>query len=154
MSELIKYLKENDIVNNYKIFHRRITKDDLTNDDELQIELFERLPNTIIGKRAIYFMFNNINIANDDYCSHCIDDIDQSDKYEMNIFCYIQPLQHMKTAPENQIYMYSFCLHPCEQSNTGQTCCLKFALKINKKNQYDSFDLNERSSITYVIQHS
>lgn len=153
MSELINYLKENNITNNFKIYHKKITADNIV-DGKLQIELFDRLPDTIAGKRAIYFMFNNININEDDHCSFLHNNFELVEARELKYFSYIQQFQHMKTMSNADIFMYTFCLRPTEQSDNGHTSILDLMLHINKKYQYESVNINNNSSITYAVQHT
>lgn len=151
MSELIKVLKENDITK-YKIFHKRISSEDLM-DGMLYLELLDKVPNTIIKKRAVYFMFNNINISNNNYCKLIFDQTDQTTTpTKLSYFKYIQPSQYMKTNPVNNIYMHSFCLHPAKQNFLGYTYALDLQLVIAKTID-ENFDINERSSITYAIHY-
>lgn len=153
MSELINYLKENDIISNYKIYHKKITPDHIIN-GKLCVEMFDRLPNTVTRKRAIYFMFNNINLTDKDYCSATLNHSVNMGKKELKYYKYVEPHTYMKTYPTVEIYMQSFCFHPTIQSDSGLIHDVSSLALIFEKENGEQIEITEQSSITYVVQHN
>lgn len=151
MSAIVQYLRENNITK-YKIFHKKITNVDIVN-GKLVLDLFDKVPHEM-KKRAIYFMLNNININEYDHCSMFCGQTSVTYTRELNYFRYIQQNHHMKSMSNESIYMYSFCLHPTEQTVTGHTLLCNCMAQLNKKDSIETIELNGNSSITYVVQYA
>lgn len=151
MSELVQYLKENNI-NKFKIFHKRITNADIFNENELNLDVFDKVPTTM-KKRAVYFMLNNVNIIEHDRCRfHNITEYDVAWR-ELQYFKLIQQHQYMKTMSNYDIYMLSFDWHPTHSDPSSHTLLQTLILQIKKNNSDENFNLGGSSSITYAVQY-
>jgi hypothetical protein len=114
--------------------------------------LFDRVGESV-RKCAIYFILDNINFNENDHGMIKVDDdFIVTEMRDMKYFRYIQPYKHMKTTPDDTIYMYSFCLRPTELTDSGSTMALTLTFALEKNNNED-FNINERSSVTYAIQY-
>jgi hypothetical protein len=149
MSKLVQYLKENGITK-YKIFHKRITNNDVIN-GKLCLELFDKI-STLTQKRAIYFILDNINFNENDHGMMTHGTTTIVEMRDMKYFRYLQPFEHMKTTPDDAIYMYSFCLYPTELLDSGSIELPSLIFSLEKNNNED-FNINERSSVTYAVQY-
>ena len=72
---------------------------------------------------------------------------------ELNYYRYLQPFQHMKTTSNDNIYMFSFCMHPNIHSNSGIINDVSSLALIFEKENGEQFIITDNSSITYVVQH-